>query len=548
MLVLGIETTCDETAAALVERDADGNGAILANIVLSQIADHAAFGGVVPEIAARAHVEALDMVIATAMADAGKSFAALDGVAAAAGPGLIGGVIVGLTTGKAIAMVHEKPLIAVNHLEAHALTARLTDAIPFPYCLFLASGGHTQIVAVLGVGDYVRLGTTRDDAIGEAFDKTAKLLGLGYPGGPRVEKEAERGDRGRFLLPRPMIGRHDADFSLSGLKTALRLEAERIAPLSQTNVADLCASFQFAVIEMVTDRLHHGLRLFRQRFGVPKALVAAGGVAANQPIREALLDIALQHQLPLAVPPPGLCGDNAAIVAWAGAERLAHGLCDALDVAPRPRWPLDEVTKPVMRMSAAMPALFKRRPETPAALAEAAEPPSPAGSIVVSIDAGIAAAISQQAEAQEAEAQETEAQEVEAQGTEALETATQDLGPQETGPGEIETPVAQASETQTQDTDAVDIEPRKGEAAELPETKPQEVEAQGVEAQGSEAQESETEAESEPADPGAPALDFATKHPDGEPRAAKNEHGGTPDMEPRMEHRDAERPPTPTNP
>ena len=236
MIVLGIETTCDETAAALVERSEDGRGTILSNVVLSQIEEHAAFGGVVPEIAARAHVEALDVIIAAAMRDAGRSFADIDGVAAAAGPGLIGGVIVGLTTAKAIALVQEKPLVAVNHLEAHALTARLTDATPFPYCLFLASGGHTQIVAVRGVGDYVRLGTTRDDAIGEAFDKTAKLLGLGYPGGPKVEREAARGDRGRFLLPRPMSGRRDADFSLSGLKTAVRLEAEKIAPLSDQDV------------------------------------------------------------------------------------------------------------------------------------------------------------------------------------------------------------------------------------------------------------------------------------------------------------------------
>ena len=231
MIVLGIETTCDETAAAVVERSEDGRGKILSNIVLSQVSEHAAFGGVVPEIAARAHVEALDLIIAKAMAQAGRGFDQIDGVAAAAGPGLIGGVIVGLTTAKAIALVKRKPLIAVNHLEAHALTARLTDATPFPYCLFLASGGHTQIVAVRGVGDYVRLGTTQDDAIGEAFDKTAKLLGLGYPGGPQVEKEAARGDAARFALPRPMHGRKDADFSLSGLKTALRLEAEKIAPL-----------------------------------------------------------------------------------------------------------------------------------------------------------------------------------------------------------------------------------------------------------------------------------------------------------------------------
>src|SRR6266700_5771502 len=246
MLVLGIETTCDETAAAVVERASDGSGKILSNIVRSQTDEHARFGGVVPEIAARAHVDLLDGIVGQAMKEAGTGFAQLSAVAAAAGPGLIGGVIVGLTTAKAIAIVHDTPLIAVNHLEAHALTPRLTDGIAFPYCLFLASGGHTQIVAVRGVGDYVRLGTTVDDAIGEAFDKTAKLLGLTYPGGPQVEKEAAGGDASRFLLPRPMLGRHDADFSLSGLKTALRLEAERIAPLSSQDVADLCASFQLA--------------------------------------------------------------------------------------------------------------------------------------------------------------------------------------------------------------------------------------------------------------------------------------------------------------
>src|SRR5664279_6417976 len=207
MVVLGIETTCDETAAAVVERSEDGVGKILSNIVLSQVSEHAAFGGVVPEIAARAHVEALDLIIAKAMTEANCTFDHIDGVAAAAGPGLIGGVIVGLTTAKAIALVKRKPLIAVNHLEAHALTARLTDGTPFPYCLFLASGGHTQIVAVCGVGDYIRLGTTMDDAIGEAFDKTAKLVGLGYPGGPAVEEAAKGGDLERFALPRPMLGR-----------------------------------------------------------------------------------------------------------------------------------------------------------------------------------------------------------------------------------------------------------------------------------------------------------------------------------------------------
>src|SRR6478672_1920320 len=343
MFVLGIETTCDETAAAVVERPDEGPGKILSNIVLSQVNEHAAFGGVVPEIAARAHVEMLDYIIAKAMAEAKRSFTDLDGVAAAAGPGLIGGVIVGLTTAKAIALVCEKPLMAVNHLEAHALTARLTAGTPFPYCLFLASGGHTQIVAVLGIGDYKLLGTTVDDAIGEAFDKTAKLLGLGYPGGPQVEKEAARGNASRFALPRPMHGRKDADFSLSGLKTALRLEAEKIAPLSDQDVADLCAGFQQAIVDVVFDRLRTGLRLFRTRFGTPSALVAAGGVAANQSIRRALNRLAFEVGTTLVAPPLDLCTDNGAMIAWAGCERLALGLTDTLDVAPRARWPLDEI-------------------------------------------------------------------------------------------------------------------------------------------------------------------------------------------------------------
>jgi N6-L-threonylcarbamoyladenine synthase len=346
MKVLGIETTCDETAAAVVERRANGPGKILSNVVLSQIGEHAAFGGVVPEIAARAHVEALDLIIAQAMTEASASFASLDGIAAAAGPGLIGGVIVGLTTAKAIALVAEKPLIAVNHLEAHALTARLTHGTSFPYCLFLASGGHTQIVAVLGVGDYVRLGTTVDDAIGEAFDKVAKLLGLAYPGGPQVEKEALGGDAARIPLPRPMIGRDHADFSLSGLKTALRLEAEKMAPLADADVRDLCAAFQQSVVEVVADRLRIGLKLFRERHGQPTALVAAGGVAANEAIRKVLHQVAAEAGTVLVVPPAALCTDNGAMIAWAGAERLALGLTDALDAAPHARWPLKDVSKP----------------------------------------------------------------------------------------------------------------------------------------------------------------------------------------------------------
>src|SRR5262245_40572150 len=346
MIVLGIETTCDETAAAVVERPLAGRGRIRSNIVLSQVNEHAAFGGVVPEIAARAHVETLDMVIAKAMKEAGMSFQAIDGVAAAAGPGLIGGVIVGLTTAKAIALVNEKPLIAVNHLEAHALTARMINDVPFPYCVFLASGGHTQIVAVLGVGLYLRIGTTLDDAIGEAFDKTAKLLGLGYPGGPQVEKEAASGNATRFMLPRPMAGRPHADFSLSGLKTALRLEAEKIAPLRDQDVRDLCASFQQAIVDVVADRLRAGLRIFGEQHGRPTALVAAGGVAANDAIRKVLHRLAFETGTALIVPPPELCTDNGAMIAWAGAERLALGLVDSLEAKPHARWPLEEVTKP----------------------------------------------------------------------------------------------------------------------------------------------------------------------------------------------------------
>jgi N6-L-threonylcarbamoyladenine synthase len=341
-LVLGIETTCDETAAAVVERQADGAGRILSNIVRSQNQEHAPFGGVVPEIAARAHVDALDGIVGAAMKEAGIGFAQLSGVAAAAGPGLIGGVIVGLTTAKAIAMVHDTPLIAVNHLEAHALTPRLSCALAFPYCLFLASGGHTQIVAVLGVGNYVRLGTTVDDAMGEAFDKVAKMLGLPYPGGPEVERAAAGGDAKRFAFPRPMLGRDDANFSLSGLKTAVRNEASRLTPLEPRDISDLCAGFQAAVLESTADRLSVGLKLFRERFGPPRALVAAGGVAANQAIRGALQAVAASAQTTLIIPPPALCTDNGAMIAWAGAERLAVGLTDTMDAPPRARWLLDE--------------------------------------------------------------------------------------------------------------------------------------------------------------------------------------------------------------
>ena len=341
-LVLGIETTCDETAAAVVERLGDGSGRILSNVVRSQIQEHAPFGGVVPEIAARAHVDLLDGINAAAMKEAGIGFDALSGVAAAAGPGLIGGVIIGLTTAKAIAMVHNSPLIAVNHLEAHALTPRLTSALEFPYCLFLASGGHTQIVAVVDVGRYVRLGTTLDDALGEAFDKVAKMMGLPYPGGPQVERSARQGDPARFTFPRPMLGRADANFSLSGLKTAVRNEASRLDPLEAQDIHDLCAGFQAAALESVADRINVGLQLFQAQFGPPQALVAAGGVAANQAMRIALQEVAARARTALIVPPPALCTDNGAMIAWAGAERLVRGMVDGMETPPRARWLLDE--------------------------------------------------------------------------------------------------------------------------------------------------------------------------------------------------------------
>jgi len=353
MRILGIETTCDETAAAVVAVDNAGKGSILSNVVLSQVSEHAPYGGVVPEIAARAHVDAIDGIVARAMREAGDlRFEDLDGVAAAAGPGLIGGVMVGLTFGKAAALASGRPFVAINHLEAHALTARLTDGVEFPYLLLLMSGGHTQLVAVLGVGEYVRLGSTLDDAIGEAFDKVAKLIGLPFPGGPRIEISARSGNADRFDFPRPMKGRSSADFSLSGLKTAVRQIVTGLEPLSGQDVADIAASFQAAVLDVIVDRTRVGLRRFRTEFGLPQAIVIAGGVASNGLIRQALLRLASESGLRLAMPPPALCTDNGVMIAWAGAERLRLGGGDRLDFAPRPRWPLDELTRDDMSANA----------------------------------------------------------------------------------------------------------------------------------------------------------------------------------------------------
>jgi len=349
LLVLGIETSCDETAAAVVAREACGHGRLLSNVVRSQWEQHRPFGGVVPEIAARAHVECLDDLIREAMAEAGVGFADLDAVAATAGPGLIGGLIVGLVTGKAVALAHGKPLVTVNHLEAHALTVGLTEGLRPPYLLLLVSGGHTQLQFVHDIGRYERLGTTIDDALGEAFDKTAKLLGLGVPGGPMVEKVA-RGGAARFDLPRPMQGRPEPHFSFAGLKTAVRRHAQALEPLRDRDIADLCASFEAAVTESVGDRVRRGCAIYSERLGddAPRHLVIAGGVAANKRLRTTLSDLSTEMGFSLHVPPVALCTDNGAMIAWAGAERLARGWTDPLDTPARARWPLDDTAAPVL--------------------------------------------------------------------------------------------------------------------------------------------------------------------------------------------------------
>ena len=342
-IVLGIETSCDETAAAIVT----GDRRVLAEPVLSQIEEHQAYGGVVPEIAARAHLQHLPGLIARAIEQAGIAFEELDAVAGTGGPGLIGGVHVGVMTAKAIASVHGLPFLAINHLEGHALSARLVDEdIAFPYLLLLVSGGHCQLLAVEGVGKYRRLGTTLDDAAGECFDKVAKMLGLGFPGGPAVERAARTGDAGRFDLPRPMRGREGCDFSFSGLKTAVRLAGEALPPgaLGEKDIADLCASFQAAAVDVMADRCANALSIFRSMFEATNerpAFVVAGGVAANAAVRLRLEELAEKNGFRFVAPPPRLCTDNAAMIAWAGIERLKLGLTDGLDFKPRPRWPLD---------------------------------------------------------------------------------------------------------------------------------------------------------------------------------------------------------------
>ena len=342
--VLGIETSCDETAAAVIRGRPGRIPDILSNVVLSQVEEHRAFGGVVPEIAARAHIDHLDGIIADAMADAKVDYGDLSAVAGTAGPGLIGGVIVGLMTAKSIAYAHNLPFLGVNHLAGHALSPRISEPLEFPYLLLLVSGGHCQLLSVAGPETYTRYGTTIDDAVGEAFDKTAKLLGLGYPGGPAVQKIAKQGDPSAVDLPRPLLGREGCDFSFSGLKTAIARAADAVDTPTDQKAADIAASFQAAVCDVIEDRTRHAMRRFQQETGATtKTLVAAGGVAANTAIRARLTELCAHEDFHFVAPPLYLCTDNAAMIAWAGLERLALGQEDPFHISPRARWPLSEL-------------------------------------------------------------------------------------------------------------------------------------------------------------------------------------------------------------
>lgn len=338
-LVLGIESSCDETAVALVR----GDGTILSQALQSQTEAHQAYGGVVPEIAARQHMLHIEDLLKQALHEANITIPQVDAIAATAGPGLIGGVIVGLMTAKALASVHQKPLYAINHLEGHALTARLSDRVVFPYLLLLVSGGHCQVLAVEGVGQYRKLGATRDDALGEAFDKIAKMMGLPYPGGPQIERLALKGDGTRFCFPLPMVGEAHGDFSFSGLKTAVRRKILALAENGELDAqakADIASSFQHSVAAILCDRLGVSLRAFTSHYGEGHALVLAGGVAANLYLRGQLTTLAEAHGMALVAPPLALCTDNAAMIAWAGLERLALYPPDGLEALPRARWPL----------------------------------------------------------------------------------------------------------------------------------------------------------------------------------------------------------------
>ncbi|MGB1547130.1 MAG: tRNA (adenosine(37)-N6)-threonylcarbamoyltransferase complex transferase subunit TsaD [Alphaproteobacteria bacterium] len=339
MIVLGLESSCDETAAAIVNDQRQ----ILAERLHSQVAAHEPYGGIVPEIAARAHLDYLDEIVAGVMAEAGLEFSDLDGVAATAGPGLIGGLLVGVMTAKAIAAFHGLPFLAINHLEGHALSFRLLENLDFPYLLLLVSGGHSQFVIVEGVGNYRLLGSTVDDAVGEAFDKTAKLLGLSYPGGPEIEKWAKKGNAKSIDLPRPMVGREGCNLSLSGLKTAVRQAVAKFSSdsISPEDLANIAAAFQTAIGDVLVDRSRNAIQQFRIRHSNRKAFVIAGGVAANEYLQARLSGLAGEEGMQLHVPPQSLCTDNGVMIAWAGIERLRLGLTNGFDFAAKPRWPLD---------------------------------------------------------------------------------------------------------------------------------------------------------------------------------------------------------------
>lgn len=344
LTVLGLESSCDETAAAILRRSATGGIDVLADIVLGQVEAHAPFGGVVPEIAARAHAEAMDGLVVQALEAAGLEIADLDGIAATAGPGLIGGVMAALMTAKGLSLGSGKPLIAVNHLEGHALSPRLSEDIDFPYLLLLVSGGHTQLLIAEDVGRYHRLGSTLDDAAGEAFDKTAKVMGLGFPGGPALERMAETGDATRFTLPVPLKGKPGCDFSFAGLKTAARQIWDGLDAPGEQDKSDLAAGMQAAIARTLAQRAGRAMDRFIEDFpavDTPRPFVVAGGVAANSAVRSALAEMAADKGFELIAPPMKWCTDNAAMIALAGLEHLERGETDMLDAPARARWPLD---------------------------------------------------------------------------------------------------------------------------------------------------------------------------------------------------------------
>ena len=345
LTVLGIESSCDETAVSIVRLKNEFDGEILSNIVFSQIDEHLPYGGVVPEIASRSHVESLGPLIDKALNEASLKLNNIDGIAATAGPGLVGGLIVGLTTTKGISLGAGIPLVGVNHLEGHALTPLLTNKVSFPYVLLLISGGHTQLILVKNLGEYIQLGTTLDDAVGEAFDKAAKFLGLGYPGGPALEKISKKGSNVRFNFPRPLLKSHDCNFSFSGLKTSLIREVKEIEPLTENDLADIASSYQQAIIDCLREKSSRAISIAKEEYKDLniKYFVAAGGVASNKAIGKSLNELALRNNMEFVAPPIKFCTDNAAMIAWAGGLRLLNGQKDSLEISVKSRWPLNEM-------------------------------------------------------------------------------------------------------------------------------------------------------------------------------------------------------------